>query len=154
MIDQLVEFYYKYDLFQESYMEESKIRRIYEILRDRNRLHIYSDNSGKLLGYGESARLSFEQLGKIVCGYNIYSDLENEDIMTGNIAMLMNVTIHPDWRRTNVLSVLRNDFFTANYSCDYFVGHAKRKRHQPWKVFSRQGAFKKWVNKPVLEGAA
>ena len=145
LIDQLVEFYYKYDTFQEAYLPEERARQIYQLLLDRDRLHIYQ-NAGELLGYGESWRINYEQFGRIICGHNLYNHIEDEDISTGNIAYLANVTIHPDWRNKTVLNILRNDFFTKNYSCDYFVGHAKRKKTQPVKVFTRQAAFKKWVN--------
>jgi len=149
MIEQLLEFYYKYDKFQNNCSDESKIRRIYEIMHERDRLHMYLDNSGELLGYGESWRINFEQFGRIVCGQNFYDHLEDEDIETGNIAYLANVTIHPDWRGTYVLGILRNDFFTKNYTAEYFCGHAKRKKHQPMKVFTKQQAFAKWVRKEV-----
>lgn len=145
MIDQLVEFYYKYDKFQEGYLDEDAIRRIYTVLLNKDRLHIYKDNDGKLLGYGESWRISYTQFGRIICGHNLYSNLESEDINTGNIAYLANVTIHPEWRGTHVLRMLRNDFFTKNYMCEYFCGTARRKRSQPIKVFTKQQAFTKWV---------
>lgn len=144
LIDQLVEFYYKYDAFQTDYLDKAAIRRIYEILFNRNRLHIFCDNDSKLLGYGESWRINYDVFGRILCGHNIYAQLDLVDIEYGNIAYLANVTIHPDWRHKEVLNILRNDFFTKNYSCDYFVGHAKRKKTQPVKVFTRQEAFKKW----------
>ena len=145
MINQLLEFYYKYDTFQEAYLPEERARQIYQLLLDRGRLHIYQNN-GKLLGYGESWRINYEQFGRIICGENLYKHIEDEDISTGKIAYVANVTVHPDWRNRTVLNILRNDFFTKNYSCDYFVGHAKRKKTQPVKVFTRQQAFHKWVN--------
>ena len=117
MIDKLLEFYYKYDKFQEAYANEDKARRIYQTLLDRNRLHLCTDNSGKLLGYGESWRISYSTFGRIICGHNIYDELDDIDIETGNIAYLANVTIHPDWRNSYVLRMLRNDFFTRNFSC-------------------------------------
>ena len=149
MIDQLLEFYYKYDRFQESYLPEPEARHIYETLLRRDRLHIYNDNSGRLLGYGESWRIDYSTFGRILCGHNLYREIDTADIETGNIAYLANVTIHPDWRGTHVLRMMRNDFFTKNYSCDYFVGHARRKKSQPVKVFTKQQAFAKWVTKEV-----
>ena len=150
MIEQLLEFYYKYDTFQEAYLPEERVKRIYQFMLDRNRLHIYQVD-GKLLGYGESWRINYEQFGRIICGHNLYKHIEDEDILTGNIAYLANVTIHPNWRNKTVLNILRNDFFTKNYVCDYFVGHAKRKKTQPVKVFTRAIAFQKWCKESKNE---
>ena len=141
MIEQLLEFYYKYDLFQDGYLPKERAREIYQLLLDRGRLHIYTDNTGNLLGMGESLRLSFSDFGRLVCGQNLYSELEKLDIETGPIAVLMNVTILPEWRTGMVLKILRNDFFIKNYSAKYFTGHAKRKKHSPWKMFSKDKIY-------------
>jgi len=147
IIDQLLEFYYKYDKFQTGYLKEEEARKIYETLLSRNRLHLYLDNSGRLLGYGESWRIDYWILGRLICGENLYGELDTIDIENGDIAYLQNVTIHPDWRNTTVLKMLRNDFFSRNFNCKYFIGHAKRKKTQPVKVFTRQEAFSKWMIK-------
>lgn len=146
LIDQLVNFYYNVDSFQERYMPEDRVRRIYEILLNRNRLHLFTDATGVLNGYGESFRLTYEQFGRVVCGYNLYDKLEDEDIEHGPIAILMNVCILPEWRKSNVIKILRNDFFSRNFSAKYFTGHAKRKKHSPWKMFTKQEAYNKWAN--------
>lgn len=152
LVDQLIDFYYKYDAFQDSYLDREEASGIYQILLDRNRLHLYLDNSGVLLGYGESWRIDYTTFGRIICGHNLYKEISYVDIENGNIAYLANVTIHPEWRKTNVLRMLRNDFFSRNYMCDYFCGWAKRKKTQPVKVFTRQQAFAKWVNKEESHG--
>ncbi len=149
MIDQLLDFYFHHDKFQDEYLTEYRAREVYQYLLDKDRLHIFKDNSGELLGYGESWAINFEQFGRIICGQNLYKNIEEEDISTGNIAYLANVTIHPDWRGTHVLRMLRNSFFTKNFACDYFVGHAKRKKTQPIKVFTRSQAYQKWVHREV-----
>ena len=152
LIDQLVEYYYKYEEFQDAYMSEEKITDIFRTLMLKNRLHTFLDGD-KLLGFGESFRLSFEQFGHLICGENFYPKLKEMDIETGPIAVLMQVTIHPDYRNTTVIKMLRNDFFTKNYACDYFCGTSRTKKSQPVKVFTRAVAFEKWVNKRELQEA-
>ena len=51
------------------------------------------------------------------------------------------------------MKMLRNDFFTKNYTCDYFVGHSRTKRSQPVKVFTKQTAYDKWVNNNLQEAS-
>ena len=144
LIDQLLEFYYKYDKFQSSHLSEEKARKIYSYLLAKDCIHHYSNNNA-LLGYGESLRIDYDTFGKIICGYNVYDMLETINITNGPIAYLANVTIHPEHRGTTVLRYLRNDFLIKNFSCEYFVGHALRKRHQPVKVFKRSEVAKKWI---------
>jgi len=144
LIDQLLEFYYKHDQFQTKYVSEERARQIYQNLLDRGRIHSYLDNSGSLLGYGESFRITYEQFGRIICGQNFYKHIEDEDIEHGNIAYIANVCIRPEWRRTQVIRILRNDFFQRNYMCDYFCGIARHSNSQPVKVFSKNEAFMKW----------
>jgi len=144
LIDQLLEFYYKYDKFQSSYLSEEKARKIFDHLIAKGRVHHYSSDNA-LLGYGESIRINYETLGKIICGYNIYGMLDEIDVNQGNIAYLANVTIHPEHRGTVVLKYLRNEFLVKNYSCEYFVGHSLTKKHQPIKVFKRSDAMMKWI---------
>lgn len=150
IIERVVEFYYKYDAFQDSYLEPDQAMFLYTLMFNRGRLHICEAN-GELLGYGESWRISYEQFGRILCGHNLYADLEQEDITNGNLAYLANVTIHPNVRGTAVIRYLRNDFFTKNKDAEYFCGWAKRKKHQPVKVFTRQQAFNKWAKSKTLE---
>ncbi len=150
MIDQLIHFYYSYDK-QEVYLDEKRARQVFQILLDRGRLHLHTDLGGNLLGYGESLRISFEQLGRIVCREDFYANLENEDIEHGSIAYLVSVTIHPGWRLGHVFKILRNDYFTKNHDAEYFIGHSMKKKHSPWKIFTRNEAYRKWIN-PVMEG--
>jgi hypothetical protein len=145
LVEQLLYFYYHLDEFQDAYMPQPKAKNFFESMLLRGRLHVCVVDD-VLLGYGESWRINFEQFGRIVCGINLYDTLDSEDIEHGNIAYLANVTIHPEHRGTFVIRSLRNDFFLKNKDAEYFVGHAKRKRKtQPWKIFSKQEAYEKWA---------
>lgn len=88
-----------------------------------------------LLGYAECLRVNFEQWGRIVCHAPFYSFDENTT--DGNVCVLHNVWIRPDYRNSFVLENLRSKFFKANAHCEYFAGIALRKKTQPIKVFER-----------------
>lgn len=91
---------------------------------------------GKIVGYCEFWRITFEQFGRIICHEPFYTDLE--DTTSGNIAYVANTWIHPEWRKGYVYKALRNRFFKENFKCDYFCGEALRKKTQPVKVFKRE----------------
>ena len=149
LLDQLLEFYFKYDKFQDTYLSQERASQIYQILLDRDRISYCLDQSGDLVGYGESWRINYDNFGRLICGHNLYKTLEQEDIEHGNIAYVSNVTIHPDHRGSGIIQFLKLDFFKKNYMCDYFVGQALRKKHQPVKVFARQQFYDKFIKTTV-----
>lgn len=95
----------------------------------------WHEEDGKIVGYCESWRLNYEQLGRLLCGVH-FSPI-HEDINSGNIAYVANVVIHPNYRKTSVLKILKSKFVELNNMCEHFVGHAIRKKHQPFKAFKR-----------------
>lgn len=144
IIKQLNEFYYKYDRFQgEELLNEKDITHYHETALEKGTIAIALSESGKLLGYVEMWRISFEQFGRILCcaPFSIYS----EDLEHGNICLVRNVTIHPEWRRSWVLPFLRNELFIRNIDAEYFVGEAKRKKTGLVKTFTKQEAYAKWA---------
>ena len=86
-----------------------------------------------LAAYVESWRLDYAQWGRKVCHERI--DIHREDIVTGPVCYFANVVIHPDYRRRDILRVMRDLFFAQNRDATYFVGLALRKKAQPIKVF-------------------
>ena len=143
LIDELLYFYYNYDNFQTSYFDKEKAIRYFKTIIDKNCICTTLNDDGKLIGYVEFWRINYEQFGRILCcePINIY----DEDIENGPICYLANITVHPDFRRGRTIIDLRGKFFRENYYSKYFVGHAKRKKTQPVKVFTRQEAFMKWI---------
>lgn len=143
LIDSLLEFYYKHDAFQSVYLPKEEVREIYEALIDEGRIHTCFSN-GELVGYGESFRLSYEDFGKIICGWNIYPHLRTTDLQNGPIAYVANVTILPEYRSSEVMKVLVKQFFQRNLGAKHYCGRAYRKKHQPLKVFDFHESYLKW----------
>jgi len=141
LIDELLHFYYVHDLFQKDYLDYEEARKYHEVAVSKGRIHYVSDGV-RLLGYCESWRINFEQFGRIICGLPF--NIKNEDIETGKIAYVANVTIHPEHRKSSVIKELTRLFFKSNIGCDFFCGIARRKKHSPVKVFTAQEAYKKW----------
>ena len=94
-----------------------------------------------VLGYIEVWRVNFEQWGRLVC--HAPFDIYEENITDGNIAIVSNMFIRPEFRNGKVYKKLRNDFFKQNSHCDYYVGEALRKKSQPIKVFKRENLSSK-----------
>lgn len=146
----LAEFYHAYDPIHEGdNMEQSTA--LMQHLLDRNRI-IAQLEGDEIIGFVESWRINFEQLGKTICYPGYAKDFKDWDINNGNICYLSNVVIHPKWRFKEVYKYLKNEFFIQNYACEFFIGQAYRKRHQPLKVFTRQEFYDKYANREVVHG--
>ena len=133
LTDQLLEFYHR-ETWHETRLPDSDVKNAFEVLFKKGRI-ITCIQDGKLLGYGEVWRINFEQFGRIIC--HVPFHVAEEDIETGNIAYIANVHILEEYRRLGVLENLKNQFMLSHINCDYFVGEALRKKHQPVKVFKR-----------------
>ena len=150
LLDQLVEFYYLYDKFQETYMSPEEAFSYHETLIRKNRLG-YVLEQGILLGYVEHYAISFEQLGRMVAGIPI--NIETEDIENGEVALCANITIHPRYRKGYVIKELTRQFFNANIECNYYVGHAQHRTVGMWKRYKKQESYKKWAQQEeILNG--
>lgn len=135
LLDELLYYYYVHDKFQVNYLDEEEAKKYHQTLIEKNRiLTVFGEE--RLLGYAEFWNINFEQLGRIICHEPFF--IQKEDIESGNIAYLSNTTIHPDHRRTEVYRELRTQFMNRNSHCDYFIGQALRKKHQPIKVFKNK----------------
>lgn len=112
-----------------------------------NIIYIVSPIHNHLLGYCEFLRVNFEQFGRMVCHAPFYS--YDEDTTSGNICIVHNVWIHPEYRKSFVVKELRQKFFEKNKHCEYFGGFALRKKTQPIKIFKRE-LLEKLVNRMSL----
>jgi len=142
LLEELLYFYYVYDKFQKNYLNEQEAKNYFEIAIAKGRIHFVSDGA-KLLGYCESWRINYDQFGRILC--DLPFNIKTEDVETGNLAYVANVTISPENRNSSVIRQLTHSFFKANIACDFFCGIARRKKHQPVKIFTKQEAYKKWA---------
>ena len=141
MADKIARFSKEFDLVQ-SILNNEELFKYFETAIKKGRILIKTDDAGEVIGYVESWRINYEQLGRIVCGLPFH--IADEDIETGPICYLTNTAIRPDYRMTGLHKVLRVEFMTQNFMCKHFVGHARRKKHEPLKVFDRQSFYDKY----------
>jgi len=147
LVDQLVDFYYIFDQFQEPHLPKEEVRKTIEILLQKGRI-ITSVENGVLLGYTEHWRINFEQLGRLVCHVEPFN-VATEDIEHGPICFLSNVTVRPDFRWSKTILKMRNELFERNKDSLFFVGEANRKKENLWKCFRTSDIS---LNKGVLYG--
>lgn len=141
--EKLAEFYLSYDVVDGQKMCREDAVKYFETVYSKGRILYETDNDGNLLGYIDSWRLTFEQFGKFICERKL--DVDKEDINHGSVIYLSSITIHPDYRNTEIITLLRNKFFMQNFTGEYFIGHAIRKRHQPIMVHKRKDTYFKFM---------
>ena len=144
IVEQLIDIYLSEEWWHEKKLDRTEADKYFSRLLSTGNIITYSLN-GELLGYVEVHRLTFEQWGRIVCHAQFSAYLE--DVQHGPVAYVANTYIKPEYRRTNVYKILRLGFFKFTYNCEYFVGHALRKKTQPIKVLRRDKALKKYGGK-------
>lgn len=152
LVDDIHYFWKHYDPTTIRSISDSQAKEQIQVLLDKGRILGVSDREdGSLLGYVESWRINYEQLGRLIC--QIPFNVLTEDINNGIICYLANITIHPAHRRSTVIGTLKDKFFLQNAMCEYFVGEAKRKKTQPVKVFTRQEYYNKFMSHKMDRGA-
>jgi hypothetical protein len=90
---------------------------------------------GNLIGYVEFWRINTEQLGRIIIGQPILTDVE--DIINGPIAYINNMYIDPDYRNGEAFEMLATMFLVKNKDAEVFVACRNLKHHKPVQVYSR-----------------
>lgn len=139
MIDarELAEFCWTHETYQLGDLTFEQLVNVLQVLADKGRLIAYSDSQG-IAGYAEIWRITYAQLGRIVCRERF--DVEVEDIESGPLCLLENVTIRPDCRGDKfVYTQLKEMFYQMNQDAEIFCGHARRKSLGLWKTFRNTG---------------
>jgi hypothetical protein len=149
IIKELRRFYHDIDIKTENRMQsDDEIDRYHERLLDCDSIRTVFTPTGRLMGYVAYYRLDFDQLGRIIC--QIPFNALNENIDWGPICYLIDVTIDPEFRHTDVYKTLKLQFFQKNYNAQYFIGHAiYKKRSQPIRVFKRTEFMNKYIKEAV-----
>lgn len=132
------------EFWHEEKLSEEESKKYFTTLLGKGRI-ITICHYDTLIGYVESWRINFEQFGRLVCHASFSAFLE--DVETGPICYVANVWVKKEHRRGDTIKLLKNLFFTANYTAEYFVGEALRKKTQPVKVFTRQELYFKYFGK-------
>lgn len=149
LIIQLRKFSREFDCIKSALFDETLDAYHNQLLFKGRLIHVEQD--GELLGYVESWRINYEKFGRKICGEAI--DIHTEDIQTGKICYINNVTINPDARRGYTIKLLRNKLFLKDQDAEYVVGERNGKKHRPVKVFKmRDMMVDKAVNMEELYG--
>ena len=153
LAEELTEFVWEHDVVQDKSVPKEVVIRIFQILLNKNRIIYQRNPQGDLVGFIESWRINYQQLGWKLCHSAQHPNLDMWDIETGNICYLANIVIAEDQRMGSLMRFLKTEFLRQNYMCDYFIGEAVRKKHRPVKVYSRQDFYEKYsVEEEVTSG--
>ena len=137
IIEQLNNIYYKY----------RKVTIILPVdeLTSYHERHLMNGNiityivNGELLGYIESWKISYEQLGRICCNLTLAHE---EDLISGNICLITFMYITPDMRNAEVFLNLGKTLIDRNKNCTHFVAMQFPKKHKQIQVYSREEILK------------
>jgi len=147
MISELRRFYKTIDVQVEHPMDDYAIDQYHSYMIGKDAISMVIEN-GRLLGYVAYYRINFEQLGRLVC--QLPFNALAEDIVSGNILYLIDISIDPEYRGTHVIKELKQMFFSKNADCDFFIGHAiYKKRSQPIRVFKKTEIMNKYLKEAV-----
>jgi len=147
VIEQLIAFHRK-EKWHQKELSDADLTLYFESVLRKGRLLLCQDSNGNVLGYCESWRITFEQLGRILCGESFSAVHEN--INDGNIAYVANAHIAQEHRDSWVYKYLRSQFFKQNFMCTHFVGEARRKKSEPFKCFKRSEFISKYMKEEVI----
>ena len=150
MLSELKRFYKTIDVQMEHPMDDASIDAYHSYLIGKDAISMVIE-ADRLLGYVAYYRINFEQLGRLVC--QLPFNAIEEDIVSGNICYLIDVTIDPEVRGKHVYKQLKEMFFSKNADCEYFIGHAiYKKRSQPIRVFKRTEIMNKYLKETMSHG--
>jgi ribosomal protein S18 acetylase RimI-like enzyme len=136
--EQLVQVYLTNDYYERS-LSELQIRRYYSKMVRHGRVS-YEVKDNLLIGFIESWRLNYEQLGRCICFKN-FSAIE-EDVSEGNIAYIADIWVHPDYRGTDVCDRLVQSFAELNLDADYYVSERIKSKVKYVRVYDKVSGCK------------
>ena len=140
IIKQLNEIYLTEEDWHTEKLTELEANRYHSYLLRHGRILLYTEGT-QLLGYVESWRLTYEQLGRVICDVD-FSPLE-EDVLEGPIAYVANLWIDKDRRNGGTFKILKQMFLEQNKDATHFVG--EKRRHGVVKVYTKLQFIKKEI---------
>ena len=143
VLDELTRFYKEVDIQVENPMTSVEaIQKYHSWLLEKDLIRFVMPGC-RLFAYISYYRLSFEQLGRMVCHEDL--DVYNEDLEHGPICWVTDVTIDQTCKEPWVPMELKRQFFEKNHDATYFIGHAiYKKRSQPIRVFKATEFMKRY----------
>jgi hypothetical protein len=133
-IEQIIDIY----INQLSWIEEkdrARLRGYVSIALERGNLFWAVDESGNVIGVCETLKITYEQLGRIVCKEDFFIDLENTT--DGDVALVNQVWIDKECRHGKVFKTMMKEWYRRFHTCKHFMGHARRKTVGMYKSFKR-----------------
>jgi len=141
LLEQFRDFYHNYDHGQGTKLTDAELDRYHGHMLFNDRL-IYESNNDRLLGYIETWRVSPEQIGRIICTSRF--DIFSEELSTGSVCYVANITLHPDHRRQGLLRLLKTRLLEKESTAEFFCGQASHGRAKSFKIFTKKDY---WTNK-------
>ena len=107
MINDLVRIYHEEEPWHQTKLSQEEAEKYFKVLLEKGRIITYTHEES-VVGYVETWRINYEQLGRIIC--KAFFSAYTEDVETGNICYVANIWVHKDFR-WKVLQNLRGRFF-------------------------------------------
>ena len=139
LIDQLTKIYLKKETWHKNKLTEEQSNEYHEKLMINGNILTYI-KSGELIGYLEFWRINYEQLGRLICGQPILTDVE--DLLSGNIAYINNMFIDSNHRNGDAFEFLASMFLSRNKDAELFVTFRPLKHNKPIQVYRREELIK------------
>lgn len=128
IIKQMIDFH-RSDPNQKHEMSDEELEAFFNHCMFGKRLMVHTLDNGQINAYLEYTRINFEQLGLLVLGCPITSDLYDEDGMVIFIANLLIKQSDPA-----ILLTFRRKLLEENPNCHFIVGHHQAKNLKPFSV--------------------
>lgn len=140
VIEQLIEFHLS-EPWQKSIPDEELATYFHTLINKSRLITLWDGNT--LAGYIESWRLTPEQFGRTITSGGI--SIFDEDIETGNICYVANMSIRPEYRNSDAMKNLRMLFMLQNFNCEFITGTSKHNKSCAVKIFKRQEYWNKYI---------
>ena len=137
--EQITYIYTNLEYWHNNKLSEEQANLYHERLLVNGNILTYVRND-KLYGYLEYWRISSEQLGRIVLGVPILTDVE--DISNGPICYINNTYIDYSYRNGEAFEMLSTMLLVKNRDAEFFVACRNNKHAKPIKVYSRNDLIK------------
>ena len=148
IVEQLVHIYKTEDYYQRGNLTDLEIRRYYSKMIAHGRIQLYMETCN-VVGFIESWRLNYEQLGRVVCWHD-FSALE-EDVNNGDILYISDIYVAPHKRGNGIVKILMEMLENSNRDALYGVSkRVKSKKVQYYRVYDKKVAYK--LNKENTNG--
>lgn len=135
IIEQITFIYLNCENWHKSKLSEQEANLYHERLLVNGNIMTYVKD-GALRGYIEFWRISAEQLGRIIIGDPILTDIE--DITNGQIAYIANMWIDPEYRNGEAFEMLGSMFLIKNKDASVFVACRNLRHNKPVQVYKRE----------------